>query len=85
VEFISGFSTEVNTLLLEQFPDHKEQLEQACANMPSEAAASHEQEQRIKFLTQGVIQQTLQRILSSVILGNNGTQILFDFTVIDCD
>lgn len=53
--------------------------------MPSEAAAQHEQEQRIKFLTQGVIQQTLQRILSSVILGNNGTQILFDFTVIDCD
>jgi hypothetical protein len=24
VEFISSFSTEVNTLLLEQFPDHKE-------------------------------------------------------------
>ena len=53
--------------------------------MPSEAAAMHEKEQRVKFLTNGVINQTLQRILSSIILGNSGTQILFDFTVIDCD
>jgi ribonuclease PH len=53
--------------------------------MPSEAAAQHEREQRIKYLTQGVLQQQLQRIFSSVILGNEGTQILFDFTVIECD
>ena len=53
--------------------------------MPSEAAAQHEQEQRVKFLTNGVICQTLQKILGSVVMGNEGSQILFDFTVIDCD
>lgn len=65
VEFIdSNFSDQsdsflTNSLLLDQFPDVKEQLEQYCANMPSEAAAQHEREQRVKFLTQGVLQQTL--------------------------
>jgi ribonuclease PH len=53
--------------------------------MPSEAAAQHERESRVKFLTSAVIQQTLQKILSSIMLGNEGTQILFDFTVIECD
>lgn len=53
--------------------------------MPSEAAAQHEREQRIKFLTQGILQQTLQKILASIILGNEGTQVMFDFTVIECD
>ena len=36
-------------------------------------------------MTQNVIQQQLQRVFSSVILGYEGTQILFDFTVIECD
>ena len=57
VEFIdSSFSEQsenflMNSLLLDQFPDVKEQLEQYCANMPSEAAAQHEREQKLKFLT----------------------------------
>ena len=53
--------------------------------MQSEAAVQHEREQKIKTLTQGVLCQTVQKVLSSVILGYEGTQIMFNFTVIQCD
>jgi hypothetical protein len=59
VEFInhfgSGASNNQNESILDQFPDEKEYLEQVCENMPSEGAANHEREQKVKYLTNGVV------------------------------
>ena len=74
-----------NDALLEQFPDVKESLLQQVQSMPSEAAAQHEKDRKLKFLSQTAVQQTLQRILSSVVLGYEGAQILVDFDVIECE
>mmetsp|Transcript_11785 Transcript_11785/g.19891 ORF Transcript_11785/g.19891 Transcript_11785/m.19891 type:complete len:166 (-) Transcript_11785:188-685(-) len=80
-----GASSSLNPVILDQFPDVKEQLLLYCANMGSEQAASHEKEQKVKFLLNGVVQPAVQSVLQQVILGNEGTQIIFDFTVIECD
>ena len=84
VEFL-GQASGANDLLLDQFPSEKEQLQQACDNMPSEAAAMHERENKVKYLTNGVVVQCLQKIFQSVILGYEGTQVNINFTVIECD
>ena len=84
IEFINNFESGAQAIL-NQFPDEKEYLEQVCASMPSEAAANHEREQRVKFLTNGVVVQTLQKLLQAVILGYEGTQISVNFTVVECN
>lgn len=85
IDFIDHFQSESNSLLLDQYPAEKEKLLQYCQNMHSEAAAQHETEQTLKQLKHGLLQQSLQRIFSSIILGHQGTQILLSFTVIQCD
>lgn len=58
LEFINQFSSDSNNVgdsILDQFPDEKEYTDQVCESMPSEAAAGHEREQKVKYLTNGVV------------------------------
>ena len=51
IEFIENSADPNNSILLAQFPQDREQLQLACDQMPSEAAANHEREQKVKYLS----------------------------------
>ena len=71
--------------ILDHYPSEKEKIEAICENMPSEPAANYERESKVKQIRDGVLIQTLTKIFQSVILGYEGTQILLNFTIIECD